>query len=287
VVLVLDALQIISNLDLMSQLAPKTAHESFARFFEQPTRESLRALLKQHVGELRSCDFKEAWPEHAAVARHLLGIANVGGGCLVIGVKENSDKTLSPTGLTTMKDKANVISGIKLFLPEPLLAALEIGDYSYDAAEYAALVGKRFQVVFVHDRPEALPFVAQRGGSGVRAGAIYVRHEGSTDEATYEEVQRLLLQRLAAAPQTLEARDLKEHLEELKVLYSEIPKTVQVGGATLLGSALFENLSKISALVAGETKKNPLYPAEDYQAFVLRVLEEKKKLVEGVLGLPR
>ena len=30
----------------------KTIHEAFSRFFENPTRETLRALLKEHVGEL-------------------------------------------------------------------------------------------------------------------------------------------------------------------------------------------------------------------------------------------
>src|SRR5206468_6746234 len=114
------------------------------------------------------------------------------GGCLIVGVKENDDKTLSPVGITQIKDKADIISGVKLFLPEPLLAALEIGDFSFDATEYAALVGKRFQIVFVHGRPEAVPFVAQRTGTGLRGGAIYVRREGATEEATYEEVQQLI-----------------------------------------------------------------------------------------------
>ena len=127
----------------------KTVHEAFARFFEEPTRESFRALLTEHVGELRSCDFKESWPDHASVSKHILGLANAGGGCLVIGVKENEDKTLSAEGLPDIKDKADIINGIKLFIPEPLLAAVEIGDFAYDASEYASLVGKRFQVLFV------------------------------------------------------------------------------------------------------------------------------------------
>lgn len=198
-------------------------------------------------------------------------------------MKENDDKTLSPEGIAQIKDKADIINGVKLFLPEPLLPALEIGDFSYDAAEYATLVGKRFQVVFVHPRPEAVPFVAQRGGTGVRAGAIYIRREGGTEEATYEEVQRLITQRLAASPQTAEARDLKEHLEELKVLYSEIPRNIGVPG---LG-AFVQDFAKITRMFAGESKRNPDYPAEDYQAFVRRLLEGKKKLIENLLGLSK
>jgi hypothetical protein len=67
-------------LEVMNRKESKTVHESFSRFFEAPSRESLRVLLKEHVGELRNCDFKETWPEHAPVARHLLGLANSGGG---------------------------------------------------------------------------------------------------------------------------------------------------------------------------------------------------------------
>jgi hypothetical protein len=271
----------------MNKNPSKTVHESFARFFENPTRESLRALLKEHIGELRNCDFKEAWPEHGPVARHILGLANVGGGCLIVGVQENSDKTLTPTGLPEIKDKADVINGVKLFLPEPLLAAIEIGDFSYDAAEYATLVGKRFQVVFVHPRPEAVPFVAQRAGASVRSGAIYVRREGLTEEASYEEVQRLLTERLAASPQTVEARNLKEHLEELKVLYGEIPKSIQSGSAPFLDDRFVQHIVKLTTFFGGEVKPNPQYPSEDYQAFVGRMLTAKKKLIESVLGLPK
>ena len=263
----------------------KTVHESFARFFEEPKREYLRTLLKEHVGELRNCDFKESWPDHASVAKHILGLANAGGGCLIIGVKENEDKTLLPDGLSQIEDKANIINGVKLFIPEPLLAAVEIGDFSYDAAEYPTLVGKRFQVVFVHERPDAVPFIAQRSGTKVRAGAIYVRHEGITEEATYEEVQRLLTQRLEASPQTAEARNLKEHLEELKVLDAEMPRNIQTGVSGL--SMWANDLTRFARAFSVESKPNPDYPAETYQAFVIRLLEGKKKLIESLIGLPK
>lgn len=265
----------------------KTIHESFSKFFENPTRESLRNLLKEHVGELRNCDFKESWPELAAVAKHLLGIANVGGGCLIIGVMENSDKTLSPSGLDKIKDKADIISGVKSFLPEPLLSALEIADFSFDAAEYPTLVGKRFQVLFIHSRADAVPFVAQKSGTGIRGGGIYVRKEGATEEATYEEVQRLIAQRLGSLPQTVEARNLKEHLEELKVLFSEIPRTIESGLPPIATLPALQDFSKFLGMFSGERKKNPNYPEEDYQAFVRRVLDEKKSLICNVLGLPK
>jgi len=267
----------------MNKKQPKTIHEAFTRFFEQPRRETLRDLLREHVGELRNCDFKEDWPEFAAVARHLLGLANSGGGCLVLGVKENPDKTTSPQGLPQIKDKAEITNGIKNYVPHALLSAVEIADFKYDASEYPALVGKLFQVVFIHARPEEVPFVAQRTGNGIRAGAIYVRREGVTEEANNDEVQALISQRVAASPHTPGARSLKEHLEELKVLYGEIPRHLE---ASLPAFTLLTRYLQ-AAWPTAETRPNPDFPPEDYQAFVRRMVDAKKTLIEILLGIQR
>lgn len=270
----------------MAKKESKTVHEAFSKFFENPTRESLRSLLKEHVGELRNCDFKEEWPEMGALSKHLIGIGNAGGGCLVLGVKENPDKSTSPEGLKQIKDKADVTNGLKSYLPEALLSAIETADFKFEASEYPALIGKLFQVVFVHARPDCLPFVAQRGTTGLRAGAIYVRREGQTEEATYEEVQNLIRQRLLSVPQTAEARNLKEHLEELKVLYAEIPRTLNEPGS-LFAPLFSKSAQQWASLLVGESKPNPNYPKEDYQNFVHRILEGKKDLIEDILGIKK
>lgn len=271
----------------MNKLATKSVHESFSRFFESPTRDSLRDFLRSHVGELRNCDFKEQWPDNAAVAKHLLGIANVGGGCLIFGVKESDASGLEPVGLAELKDKADVVSAIRLFLPEPLVSSLEIADFSYTAAEYSSLVGKRFQVLFVQTDPESLPYVAQRAGVSIRSGAIYIRREGATEEANYEEVQRLLQSRVSGSARTAKTSTLKEHFDELKLLYGEVPRTIQTGSPPIAGAEWAKDLAKFANLFVGDRSPNPSYPKEDYQAFILRVLEGKKKLIERLLGLPR
>ena len=267
----------------MNRKDSKTVHEAFARFFEAPSRESLRTLLKEHVGELRNCDFKAEWPENSALSKHILGIGNAGGGCLIFGVKENDDKSTTPQGLPEFKDKADLANGLKAYLSEPLLNSIETADFKYEASEYAALVGKIFQVIFIHARPESLPFVAQRGGTGIRAGSIYVRREGQTEEATYEEVQRVISDRLAAAPQTLEARNLKEHLEELKVLFSEIPKNLSSPG--LVFAPISKDMERIARMFAGNLLPNPQYPKEDYQTFVAGLIVRKKRLIESLLSV--
>jgi hypothetical protein len=256
----------------------KTIHEAFARFFEMPRRETLRDLLKENLGELRNCDFKESWPDHGSLSKHLLGLGNSGGGCLVVGVRENEDKSASPIGMVQIVDKADIINGVKNFLPEDLLGAIEIADFKFESSEYPNIAGKAFQVLFVHFHPDKIPFIARRAGNSIRAAAIYIRREGSTEEASNEELQRLFKERVAATPQTYEAQSLKQHLEELNVLYSEIPRFHHS----------FEPLVGISSTLAsliGSTAANSKYPKEDYESFVRRLLDSKKLLIERLLGL--
>jgi hypothetical protein len=52
--------------------------EAFARFFEEPTREGLRELLRENFGEANELDFKREWPESSKLAKHVLGLANFG-----------------------------------------------------------------------------------------------------------------------------------------------------------------------------------------------------------------
>lgn len=41
----------------------RNIHEEFAKFFENPKRETFRDLIRNNLGELRTCDFKEDWPK--------------------------------------------------------------------------------------------------------------------------------------------------------------------------------------------------------------------------------
>lgn len=85
-------------------------------------------------------------------------------------------------------------------------------------------------------------------------------------------------------PQTTEACDPNVHLEELKVLYAEIPRNLSATGS--LFAPLFSKSSQeFASFFEGESKPNPNYPSEDYQAFLRRILNGKKTLIESILGL--
>ncbi len=165
---------------------PKQFHEALARFFETPTRETLRELLRTHFGELDGCDFKAEWPPHLSnIARHILGIANSGGGVIVVGMAEKEDdKSLQPVGLTTLLDKAKVHKGVEKFLPHNLQSGFEVLDFSYPASEYPVLEGKRFQVLLIEDDPLHLPYVCCWNGDKIREAAIYIRRGTSIHHHT-------------------------------------------------------------------------------------------------------
>lgn len=256
---------------------PKSFHESFAKFFEAPTRDGFRELIKYNIGELRSCDFKVEWPEQSALSKHILGMANSGGGCLIVGVNEKEDKTLDPKGLSSLKDKADIINGIKNYLPNPLMDFIDIADFSFDASEYPKLIGKKFQVLFIEYSPSHLPFVSLRNGTSIRANAIYVHREGVTEEANHDELQKIINTRIETGYSTQKEIDLKAHLEQLRVLLSEIPrfrqKTFNLGG--------------ISAVVNIFSEPNQNYPQEDFDKFVRRMIDLKKRQIEEEINVAK
>ena len=56
----------------------------------------------------------------------MLGLANHGGGCIVVGVEEREEGALDPVGLVSLTDKTNVSSALDNFLPETLVRDYEI-----------------------------------------------------------------------------------------------------------------------------------------------------------------
>ena len=93
-----------------------------------PTRENFRVLLQNHLGEEDYLDFKKEWPDKEKEARHILAMANSGGGCIVFGVTQNEDGTFDITGLDKFKDAANLRNEVKGYLPAPL--SYYIKDFS-------------------------------------------------------------------------------------------------------------------------------------------------------------
>jgi hypothetical protein len=219
-------------------LRPDPLRSEFATFFAEPTLPGLRNILRDHPGELRNLDFKAQWPEHASLSKHVLGMANSGGGCIVVGVEEQPDKTLDPVGMAALKDKADIANGIQTYLPNVLHSTmLTTLDFAFEESEYPKLRSKKFQVMFISYDAGHIPFVALRDGIGIREAAIYIHREGLTTEASYDDVQRLLNARIESGHSTRSELDLKQHLDQLRVLIAEIPKYRQ-DWARLVGAGV-------------------------------------------------
>lgn len=256
----------------------KTFKEEFARFFESPTREGLRDLLKNNLGEFPYLDFKKKLPSFPKVARHLLGQANLGGGCLIVGVSEKDDKTLESIGVDELEDKTVIIDKIKKYLPPALLEDIEVGDFTYQDSEYNNLVGKKFQVIFVTGNPEHLPFVSKAQGDGIKENAIYVRRGTSTEEANHEELQNIINRRLETGYSSKTEIDTQTHLEQLKILYSQLsPSKTRLKG---IYRVIEMNLMEIHEKIV-----NPDYPKETFDEFITKVIEKKKKRIEIILDV--
>lgn len=260
--------------------------EALAEVLKDPTRDSVRELLRQNTGEAANLDFKETWPADDKLARHVLALGNSGGGCLVVGVAERADKTLDLVGLAALKDKVDVTKKLYALVPDPLRKDIELHDFSYDSSDYGALQGKRFQIVLVLPDPGHMPFVAEKGNADARVGAVYVRRGTESVEASQAELQRIINERLATGRSTAAAMNLDDHLDQLEVLDARIAWTIDVRrrgtaslAADILGSRWHGLLDRV------EKKPNPEAPKERAQAFVIRIFEAKKKRIERELDL--
>lgn len=263
-------------------MSKRSIKEEFAGFFEDPTRDRLRDILKGNVGELSNLDFKEKWPAYPKVARHLLGMGNSNGGCIIVGVSEKDDKSLDPIGLDKLEDKSSIIDGIKNYFPNSTIEKILISDFVYEESEYSKIKGKKFQAIIIEVDPEDLPLIAKNEfKSVIRKNAIYVRRGASTEEANYEELQKIINLRLSTGYSSQSEMDLKAHLEQLKVLFSHLER---YNTRYIKIPRIFEAISAMKySLGETESVPNPLYPEEDFEKFVIRLIDRKKLRIEREL----
>jgi len=242
----------------------KQQYEGFAKFFEKPTREGLRDVIKENIGETDYLDFKREWPNYRSLAKHILALSNTGEGALIIGVEQDDEGTIRAVGINKIIDKEEITKGIKAYLPDDII--YDILDFSYKDSEYPEIKGKKFQVLLVEYEPIYIPFLAKKAGEGIKDNAVYVRRGTTSDEATHEELQKIINERLETGYSSKHILDLSEHLGQLKTLYRE------------KGSSRATLASKFLNLVEGDT-------FQDYQTFLSQLIKMKKKAIAEELEL--
>jgi len=249
--------------------------EEFAKFCENPDRTKFRELIKQNTGEYNHIDFKEKWLEIPMIAKHSLGFANSEGGVLVMGVKEESSGTLTVQGIEKFEDKTTIKSKLQTYLPSELKYEIHNFEYNNDA-EWGQIKNKKFQVLLVEDAPQYTPFLSlNSSGEILHKNRIYYRGKTNTEDATYEELKKIINRRLDTNISTTVEDEFKEHLTQLRMLYSFISKYLTRNPFWVM------NIS----VILGSTQDNPKYPKEDFEDFIVKIIQRKKDIIEGLIRL--
>lgn len=250
--------------------------ESFANILETPDRVTFRDFLKSNFGELNYIDFKEDWIENDKLARHILAMANSGGGLIAIGIQESNGK-INPIGLSNVQDKSDIQNKLNKLLPNNL--EFEILDFHYEETEYQKIKGKYFQVILISNQVKYLPFLSKNESKSLKKDIVYVRRGTQSVQANYEELQKLFNKRITSEYNSSSELKLEEHLSQLKVLYGQIKKYYFID--PVWDSIPEEEQKQIMIEQESLRRKNIHYPREEYEEFVSRLIEIKKMVIEG------
>lgn len=265
---------------------PKQLKDIVYNLLQEPTLDKMREFLKSQTGEHNSIDFKKQWIDGDKLAKMMLAIANTEGGIIVFGVAENEDGSIQCEGLKQLKDKASISNDVKNYITSDL--KYDIYDFSYTTSEYLELEGRHFQMMVIDDIPEHIPFLSKKESTHLKTNEIYVRRGTSCEVANQEELRVIINRRINYVhPLNGEPLQLEEHLNQLKVLYKNISKEkVYYKNGFTDGVASFLT-AFVGSITNGEriAEPNPLYPDEEYEEFISRMIIEKKNKIERVLDL--
>lgn len=253
---------------------------------KEPSLERFREFIRNNTGEHNSIDFKKQWIEGAHLAKLMLAIANSGGGIIIFGVSESEDGSADVSGLSELKDPAIVSNDIKKFISSDL--KYEIYNFSYTSSEYEDLIGKHYQMMVIDDTPQYIPFLSKKESGQLKTNEIYIRRGTSCEVANQEEIRDVITRRINFAhPLTGEPLDLEEHLKQLKTLYGSIEKEIVTYESSTL-TAFTSFLDGFTSKLLGDTRTinpNPLYPDEQYDEYISRLITDKKNKIERILDL--
>lgn len=260
----------------------KSFKDSFYDFFDNPSRDKFRDLMLDNTGEHNDLDFKMEVPDsYPIIAKDIIAMANKAGGLLIFGVVE--DKTINsfePVGLVNATEKTEFETNIKKYLPDQL--NYEVHDLKYASSEYKNLIDKFFRVILINYNPEYIPFLPVKDGKGILKTDIYIRDNTSTVKANFSHIQDIINRRLATGHSSARELSLQEHFDELKRMYSLVSK----GRA---GSHYQDSLYDNSNENEGDYYfvKNPKYPNETLEDFILKMIELKKQVITSIVTANR
>lgn len=220
-------------------------------FLLDPTHDTLCELLLYNTGETDFLDFKAKWIDLTKLAKHILAIANSGGGSIIVGVGQQADGSSSLDGLSSQDflDKADVDNKLGNYLPSWVKYRTE--DFIFDKQAPAPFTDKKFQVLIIEYDPKYVPYTSIISRGELRYGAIYIRQGTKSIEASNEKLLEIILRKVNAGDAYSTDLTLIEHLTQLKLLYTERNRQAN----------------------------------DDYEQFIERVIERKQRRIEQVLDV--
>lgn len=264
----------------------------FDLIVKNPSRDGFKTFLKESCGELDNIDFKEKWITKGKLAKIKLAMANTGGGVIVLGIQENKDDIYLAVGIDELKDAADVEKEIKKLVPRNL--SYSVLNFIYDDEIYGEYAGKKFQAIIIADAPEQLPFFSIGASDDIEKDCVYVRRGTSSEKASARDFETMIQRKLEKVFKESNDLSLKEHLEQLQFLYDSIPQKKRVlvkKGNRFVGAMEgLQALSERMTEIFGEPDQyeevpNENYPSEDYEQFLVRMIDKKKLKIEKILDL--
>ena len=264
----------------------------FDLIVKNPSRDGFKTFLKESCGELDNIDFKEKWITKGKLAKIMLAMANTGGGVIVFGIQENKGDKFVAVGIDELKDAADVEKEIKKLVPRNL--SYSVLNFIYDDEIYGEYAGKKFQAIIIADAPEQLPFFSIGASDDIEKDCVYVRRGTSSEKASARDFETMIQRKLENVFKESNDLSLKEHLEQLQFLYDSIPQKKRVlvkKGKRFVGAMEgLQALSERMTEIFGEPDQyeevpNENYPSEDYEQFLVRMIDKKKLKIEKILDL--
>lgn len=214
------------NKNWRSEMEPKDIKEQAADLFNAPNRVKFREFLKTNTGEYDDIEFKGDYIECPKLAKHIIAMANSGGGMIIFGMEEDEQNKLTPIGIDII-DKTKIKQKLAEYIPETL--EYEIHDFHYeDEVEWKNIKNMNFSMIIVEYKPRKIPFLSKKDGRGLHRQDIYCRKNCSTEKVMYEDIQDILEKRRESSEKYVYEEDLEKDLEQLQILSSYLcfPKSL-------------------------------------------------------------
>ena len=232
----------------------KNNKEQVAELFNSPNRVTFREFLKTNTGEYNDIDFKGDYIENSELAKHIIAMANSGGGVITFGIEEDENNSLNPVGIE-LKDKTEIEQDLSNYIPNSLDYELHIFQYE-DEVEWKKLKNKNFLMITVQYTPEKIPFLPKKDGGKINMQDIYCRKNSSTKKVDYEDIQEILVKRFESNEKIIYGNDLEDDLNQLQILtsYISLPKSLLFINNTLFKSIITELTTRKIAMIEKELK---------------------------------